>query len=126
MAKLTDIGIVGQYRETERSIIYLSPEVLKKLQVRMKESDVYSYGIMLWEMWYGMHAFNELKPLELNPFREKIVNGDRPKKPQELTSIPEVEEIIEKCWRNEASERPSAKECKEVFQNIITRRICDN
>ena len=123
MAKLTDIGIVGQYRETEKSIIYLSPEVMEKLRVRMKESDVYSYGIMLWEMWYGMHAFNELKPLKLNPFREKIVNGYRPEKPKELMSIPEVEEIIEKCWRHEASERPSAKECKEAFQNIITRRI---
>ena len=61
MAKITDIGIVGQYRETEKSIVYLSPEVLRNLNVRSKESDVYSYGIMLWEMWYGVEAFNEMK-----------------------------------------------------------------
>ena len=52
---------MGQYRETEKSIVYLSPEVLRNQNVRSKESDVYNYGIMLWEMWYGVEAFNEIK-----------------------------------------------------------------
>ncbi|XP_028400788.1 serine/threonine-protein kinase STY17-like [Dendronephthya gigantea] len=77
-AMISDIGIVGQFLETEKSITNLAPEVLEDLRNRTKAADVYSYGIVLWEMWYGAHAFREFMPIEKVQFREKLVEGYRP------------------------------------------------
>lgn len=59
----SEIGIVGQYLETEKGILCLAPEILEDLHNRTKEGNIYSFGIMLREMWYGDLAFKELKPL---------------------------------------------------------------
>ena len=125
--KITDIGIVGRYTETEKGIIYLAPEVLENLLKRKKEADVYSYGIMLWEMWYGLQAFSEIMPLGITKFREKIIHeGYRPRKVETVISLPNIERIMESCWKFDASERPSAGECCEYFQEIIENRSTDN
>ncbi|XP_028400655.1 serine/threonine-protein kinase STY8-like [Dendronephthya gigantea] len=72
---ISDVGIVGQFLETEKSITYLAPEVLEDLTNRTKEADMYSYGIVLWEMWYGAQAFTELMPVKRDRFKYKLLVG---------------------------------------------------
>ena len=117
---------MGRYTETEKSINYLAPEVLVDLFRRKKESDVYSYGIMLWEMWHGEKAFAELMPLEITTFREKIHGGYRPPKRNTAINVPQIEQIMERCWQFQPSERPSAEICCQAFQDIIGSRNTDN
>ncbi|XP_046839718.1 dual serine/threonine and tyrosine protein kinase-like isoform X2 [Xenia sp. Carnegie-2017] len=61
---ISDIGISGQFYVTERSMIYLAPEVLKSFDNMKKEADIYSFSILLWEMWHGDKAFESLDQLE--------------------------------------------------------------
>lgn len=117
---------MGQYAETEKSILYLAPEVLKDLLKRKKEADVYSYGILLWEMWHGTKAFTEIMPLEITSFRKRINSGYRPPKPKLTINLPQSEKIMKWCWCFEPSERPSAKWCCQAFQDIIDSRETDN
>ena len=114
-----DTGVVGRFLETEKSIIYLAPEVLADLTNRTKKADIYSYGIMLWEMWYGTHAFTELMPLDKATFQNRVAEGTRPRKNVMEISVPHIETIMESCWRSHASERPAAKECYDAFQDIL-------
>ena len=119
VAKIVDIGIVGRILETEQSIIYLAPEVLADLKVRKKEADIYSYGIMLWEMWYGIQAFAELKPFDKATFQETIANGYRPKIDERKIAYPEVNKIIAQCWISDIDKRHSAKTCQERFEDLL-------
>ena len=118
---ISDIGIVGQYMETEKSITYLAPEVFENPINRTKEADIYSYGIMLWEMWYGVQAFTDFMPINKVTFREKIVDGYRPKIDYTTINIPAIHDVMVKCWATEVEERHSAKECFEIFQNLMTK-----
>ena len=115
---VSDIGIVGQFLETEKSIIYLAPEVLKVLTNRTKEADIYSYGIVLWETWYGTQAFKEIMPIEKAPFQKMIANGRRPRADAKKINIPAIQAVMEKCWATEAEKRYSAKECYERFREL--------
>ena len=115
-AKISDIGIAGQFLETEKSITYLAPEVLEGLTNRTKEADIYSYGIVLWEMWYGTQAFTELTPIKKASFQEKVAGGHRPEIDLTKIIIPAVYTVMEKCWTTEVKERHSAKECYEIFR----------
>ena len=115
---ISDVGIVGQFLETENSIIYLAPEVLENLTNRTKEADMYSYGLVLWEMWYGTQAFTEIMPIDKNTFREKIANHYRPKISKMTINIPVVQAIMTLCWATKAKDRYSAAECYEKFENL--------
>ena len=115
---ISDIGIVGRFLETEKSIIYLAPEVLKVLTNRTKESDIYSYGITLWEMWYGTQAFTELMPIKKVPFQKMIADGKRPKAEDMMLNNPVIYAVMKKCWATEVNERYSAKECYEKFRKL--------
>jgi hypothetical protein len=118
-AMITDIGILGQFKGTEKSIIYLAPEVLADLETRRKEADIYSYGITLWEMWHGIQAFTELMPLNKTTFQENIAAGYRPVKSDTTIVLPGIQNIMEGCWQSLAFERRRAKECYDAFQNIL-------
>ena len=117
--KIADIGIVGQFLDTEQSIIYLAPEVLAEPLVRKKEADIYSYGIMLWEMWYGTQAFTELMPLDKATFQNHIAAGNRPVTSKRGIARLEVVEIITQCWSCDVVERHSAATCREKFKEIL-------
>ena len=121
-AMITDIGILGQFKETDKSIIYLAPEVLADLETRRKEADIYSYGITLWEMWHGIQAFTELMPLNKTTFQEKIAAGYRPIKPDTTIVLPGIQNIMEGCWKSLAVKRPRAKECYDAFQDILLKK----
>ena len=122
-AMISDIGIVGKISETAKSIIYLAPEVFEDLRIRTKEADVYSYGIALWEMWYGTQAFTELMPINKVTFREKITEGCRPEIDNMTINIPAIHNVMKRCWVPEVEERHSAKECYEIFRKIIDERV---
>ncbi|XP_028400784.1 uncharacterized protein LOC114523921 [Dendronephthya gigantea] len=117
-AMISDIGIVGRFLETDKSIIYLAPEVLKVLTNRTKESDIYSYGIVLWEMWYGMPAFTEHMPIKKAQFQKMIANDIRPKADNKKISIPAIHDVMKNCWATEAEKRYSAKKCSGKFREL--------
>ncbi|XP_013384877.1 uncharacterized protein LOC106154885 [Lingula anatina] len=59
--RLADVGltkpqcdITGAQCET---LVYISPEILKKEKYGAP-ADMYTVGVMLWEMWYGMRVYN--------------------------------------------------------------------
>ena len=40
---------------------YMAPEVEKNI----RKADIYNFGVMLWEMWYGKRAFHGISPKDL-------------------------------------------------------------
>ncbi|POG77065.1 kinase-like domain-containing protein, partial [Rhizophagus irregularis DAOM 181602=DAOM 197198] len=86
-------------------IPYIAPEVLRGNQY-IKASDIYSFGIIMWEMMYSIPAFNNVP----HDFRLSldICQGLRPK----IIDCTEVEymELMKRCWDSDPNKRPIAKE----------------
>jgi len=88
---------------------YMAPEVVQCNPYNEKV-DVYSYGVILWEMMTKKKAY---KNLTLHQFHEVVVkNGKRPTLPKHWPV--EFTCIIEECWSTEIKQRPS-------FSEISTR-----
>ena len=113
-AVIGDIGIVGTFTDSEKSIIYFAPEVMDDRQNCTKAADIYSFGIVMWEMWNGIQAFTELMPIEKVTFQEKVVIGYRPKENDlMISSCPEPYAVMTSCWVFNPHERLSARKCSE-------------
>ncbi|CAI2179340.1 11491_t:CDS:2 [Funneliformis geosporum] len=84
---------------------YIAPEVLLK-NPYTQAADIYSFGIIMWEMTSGNPAYNDrphdyILALEIcNGLRPTIVEG----------TMPKYIELMERCWNSDPSQRPTAEE----------------
>ncbi|RIB30400.1 kinase-like domain-containing protein [Gigaspora rosea] len=93
---------------------YIAPEILKK-QPYTKASDIYSFGIIMWEILYGKPvAFVQESKLQSKlQYQFQVCDGLRPPV-HENTAICYVD-LMEKCWHTEPEKRPTANEVYEIF-----------
>ncbi|KAH9832997.1 kinase-like domain-containing protein, partial [Rhodofomes roseus] len=72
-----------------------------------KESDVYSFSMVMWELFTGRFPYDESR-MDAQVLH-KVLMGKRPLRPADATSLglsTEVWEIMEKCWREDRRKRP--------------------
>jgi serine/threonine-protein kinase len=83
--------------------LYMSPEQFKDSSKVEKDADIYSFGVVLFEMLAGVTPFFEINYFELmNAHMEKPVPDVREKNP----GLPEgIDKIIKKAMAKEASDR---------------------
>ncbi|RIB16456.1 kinase-like domain-containing protein [Gigaspora rosea] len=93
---------------------YIAPEVLNKHPCT-KESDIYSFGIIMWEILYGKHiSFNQSSKLQSElQFQIQVCNGLRPQIYENTATC--YAELMKKCWNMNPKKRPTAKEIYDTF-----------
>lgn len=118
------------------SIAWLAPEVMKGESYTDK-ADIFSYGIVLWELLTHAHPYSEY-PVSTDKFLTKfeqaiigiytiifnnpnilkyfVLGGLRPTIPAD--TVPEFTTLITKCWDPEPSRRPSFDEMYHSIQSI--------
>src|SRR5947208_10105026 len=89
---------------------YLAPEVLSK-NPYTKESDIYSFGMIMWEFTTGK------KPFHNRPHDEylmlDILKGEIP---QITDDTPEFyAELMKRCWDHNPENRPTAEEIRDCL-----------
>ncbi|CAI2179065.1 17390_t:CDS:10 [Funneliformis geosporum] len=130
-AKITDFGI-SKNMNTQNSSIhigtfgripYVDPEKLKNLDFQyVKASDIYSYGVIMWEISSGFPPF---KCLTSQPDQAllhiKICEGHREKA---IEGTPkDYEELYKECWDAMPEKRPNIKKVsKEIEEMIIEKK----
>src|SRR5437588_7183960 len=91
-------------------IPYLAPEVLSK-KPYTKESDIYSFGMIMWEFTTGKKPFHD-RPHNHYLIMD-ILKGERP---QITDDTPEFyAELMKRCWDHNPENRPTAKEIRHCF-----------
>src|SRR5439155_21198363 len=104
-------------------IPYLAPEVLSK-KPYTKESDVYSFGMIMWEHTTGKKPFHDREHNHL--LISDILNGIRP---QVTDDTPEFyAELMKKCWDHSPENRPTAEEiwkCLEEYNEYRSGGITE-
>jgi serine/threonine protein kinase len=117
-AKVADFGLTRQGELGVSGTPYwMAPELLTG-GTNTVESDVYAFGITLWEVYS-----REMPYMNMTPIRalEGVVSGTRPTIPA-LT--PEcIQSMIERCWSQTASHRPDAQQLNNEFRQMESRNI---
>ena len=114
--KVTDVGVFKEAGTPVYSV-YIAPEVFHS-KVYDSKADIYSFGIILWEIWYGQQALVEVKGpttaflgLVDEGYGLQYVKGK--KEPPRSWKI-----LMEKCWSKDPDERPSLWDCRQQFMEL--------
>ncbi len=110
-ARITDFGIAGIEAEVQGAEAmvgtpaYMSPEQIDGKEVTQK-SDIYSLGLLLYEMFTGKQAFEGDSVQELQ-IKQATTS---PKNPSEIVSgiDPLVENVIKRCLQKDPNDRPES------------------
>ena len=95
----------------------VAPEVIRS-NVYDSKADIYSFGIMMWEMWYGKRAFLDVGG-DLNTFLKKVTDGVRPCHVQDMIKPPDGwQHLMQSCWDGEADKRPTAAMCHKALSKV--------
>mmetsp|Transcript_63162 Transcript_63162/g.149669 ORF Transcript_63162/g.149669 Transcript_63162/m.149669 type:complete len:312 (+) Transcript_63162:184-1119(+) len=133
-AKLGDFGAVrpraAVLTSTAGTMLWCSPESLEESEFTAK-SDIYSLGMLLWEIASHMVPFelNDDAPLFPSAIIEYIRQGNRPHIPTDCP--PEWASIFTHCWATHAEERPEIQEVAAQLHGLdsivadIDRRSAD-
>ena len=125
VAKVADFGLSQALASTTkgRSVanpIWLAPEIMRNEEYSEK-ADVYSFGVICWEVFSREEFFGNLDFLSL--IEVKVLDGLRPSIPFDVP--PEIAELIEKSWHQQADDRPSFTTILELLKNGMRNHFPD-
>jgi serine/threonine-protein kinase len=105
--RITDFGLAGSSGEAIRAgtPAYMAPEQLSGSEVT-ERSDIYSLGLVLYELFTGQRALEGSNLAEL--IRKREQSGILPPSSIVKTIDPAIERAIMQCLRPEADARPAS------------------
>lgn len=121
-AKLSDFGFAKTNALSVQSAVgtkpiwqYLAPELMHRVSEVSVQSDIYSLGIILWELYTGKRPYEEsgLQPKD-------ILMGKRETVP--VTIPTKIAALIKQCWATKPFERPTLDDLIEVFETALLRQ----
>src|SRR6185369_6393275 len=114
---ITDLGLCGPVDEKSSNkvygiVSYVAPELLRGKK-NTKESDIYSVGMLMWEIFAGHPPFDDRAHNHCLVF--DICKGLRP---PILPGMPDdYEQMMKRCWDVDPSKRPTSREFYEFNIN---------
>jgi serine/threonine protein kinase/tetratricopeptide (TPR) repeat protein len=127
--KLLDFGLSEKMGSSTRSkpkgtLAYIAPEVLKNKKID-ERADLYSLGIMLYELLTGRLPFSSDDPMKLLSSHLE----QKPVPPLELSPwIPKnLNHLILKLLEKSPQDRPSSSQLKKTFYSLSKRKsFCED
>jgi serine/threonine protein kinase len=100
---------------TMRMIGYTEPQCFKNIKYKKdKKSDIYSLGILLWEISSGHPPF-------LNYPRDALSIGHENLREKPIDGTPQVyQQLYQKCWDVEPNSRPDIGKVYETLSQLKT------
>ncbi|XP_038066667.1 angiopoietin-1 receptor-like [Patiria miniata] len=135
-AKVSDFGlsrgedIYVQKSSTRIPVRWLAIESLTR-RVYKSKSDVWSFGILLWEIvTYGSTPY---PGIESKSLAQRLLDGYRMPKPENCAD--EIYDVMLKCWQEQPSKRPSFRKLVEILEDMnrnqdandyLSPTVCEN
>ncbi|CAB4296097.1 unnamed protein product [Prunus armeniaca] len=122
VVKVADFGIArvqaqsGVMTAETGTYRWMAPEVIEHKPYDHK-ADVFSFGVVLWELLTGKLPYENLTPLQAAV--GVVQKGLRPTIPRHTN--PMLMELMERCWQQEPSLRPEFSEIVKMLQHIARR-----
>ncbi|CAI2186274.1 10808_t:CDS:2, partial [Funneliformis geosporum] len=127
---ITDFGISKIGNNSTRHIglcgktAYIDPQILINHNFQyIKPSDIYSFGILMWEISSGYPPFKDLNDTTIYA---AIINNNA--RETTISDTPQdYEKLYKKCWDQEPKQRPTITELLVEFSrmNFMNKKIKD-
>ncbi|PKY29537.1 kinase-like protein [Rhizophagus irregularis] len=118
--KITDLGLSHSVNNKSSNneiygvIPYIAPEIFKGSKFS-KETDIYSFGMIMWELTTGCKPFANVEHSISLIF--KILDGERPKITEDTPEC--YANLMKSCWHSDPQKRPSIKKIRFTIGNWI-------
>jgi hypothetical protein len=123
--KLTDFGTskfvpdtssvnMTKYTGTAK---YMAPETFGVDPRFTLSADIYSFGLLMWEVMTGLDAFSEKKYMWQSKIEKFVLSGKRMPIPEEMD--PRLASIIEQCWGQDPTKRPSITHVIQLLSALV-------
>lgn len=113
--KLCDFGLVSTKITVAGTPSYMCPELLEKKPFSRKV-DCYSFAILMWEMFSRVVPYAGLMPFEI---KETVCVGERLEMPPEARMPFEIQDLCERAWAQDPSDRPEFDEIERRLGEIV-------
>ena len=97
---------------------WMAPEVLRNEQFSEK-ADVFSMGVILWEIIMRQEPYKGMQPLQV--IAAVVFQGKR--LPPPPSTDPRLVALIDRCWTDDPTHRPSFIAIQEILQGLYTEAI---
>ncbi|KAJ0505834.1 putative dual-specificity kinase TKL-Pl-4 family [Helianthus annuus] len=121
VVKVADFGVARVKAQTgvmtaeTGTYRWMAPEVIEHKPYDLK-ADVFSFGIVLWELLSGKLPYEYLTPVQAAI--GVVQKGLRPTIPK--NTQPKLAELLGKCWHKDPSIRPNFAEIIDILKRIKT------
>ncbi|KAG5184473.1 kinase-like domain-containing protein [Tribonema minus] len=128
--KLFDFGLARCQRRAENNtarysmtgntgtVRYMPPEVARG-QCYNEKVDVYSFGLMLWEMLQYRRVFSGISVREF--YADVLVGGRRPT--PDPSWSPELVALMKGCWSVDCNKRPCFKSIVATLRSVLAQSL---
>ncbi|KAJ4841623.1 Serine/threonine-protein kinase sty17 [Turnera subulata] len=119
VVKVADFGVArvqaqsGVMTAETGTYRWMAPEVIEHKPYDHK-ADVFSFGIVMWELLTGELPYSYLTPLQAAV--GVVQKGLRPTIPK--NTHPKVAELLERCWQQDPIQRPTFSEIIDILQKL--------
>ncbi|GBG33825.1 Protein kinase, putative [Hondaea fermentalgiana] len=114
LVKLANFELVTRGADNaSREPSYMAPEVLQAPAEWTTMADMYSFAIVVWELYYREPPYKESGTDDL---ATRVLHGERPELLEGVALRAWVTNIMERCWAHNPLERLSATEVLEKLE----------
>jgi len=110
-----DFGSPGSVRDGH-AVRWAAPEILDRGRPVCKESDIYSFGMVVIEAFTGKAPFYGVAPTTV---AVGVLSGKRPTRPTHQSLTNDIWEMIERCWDKDLQHRPDISEVVHCLQTAL-------
>jgi serine/threonine protein kinase len=125
VVKIADFGLAKLVRSSKTTTnakgtpAFMAPEAIDPSKMPpgydYRKLDIFSFAIVLWEVFTGESAFAEYESAMAVMFA--ITNGKRPPLPQNLH--PRLKNVIEECWNADPQRRPPLDQVHSNLESTV-------
>jgi proto-oncogene tyrosine-protein kinase Ret len=113
-------GIYASTSNTKLPLRWMSPEAIRQ-RLFSEKSDVWSYGVCLWEICtLGKIPYEDKTNAEVATAVAESLLLDKPYKCHD-----EIYKMMLDCWKMDASDRPTFKDIEKHFEQLIMNECSD-
>ncbi|KAG6807417.1 hypothetical protein H0H92_007613 [Tricholoma furcatifolium] len=113
-ALICDFGLASILPSSGGTVMYQAPEIFKQESFNTKETDVYAFGCLAYEVFADKPPFAKLTA---HLIISKVMHGHRPKRPHNSSATwnawgltEDIWALIKMCWKADPASRPTVDE----------------